>query len=153
MRIIRRTKNKIGLFVGMFFFCFFILHIYALAAKITGFDDKYKFIMEVAGDQRLYLDTKNMVKNKNTVTIPMINLFIKNGKLYQAYKSRFPNQEPSCSISETEFDCKNMKVRVLEFMLYNNNNEIIADFPVDKKWHQVQIRNAMDKLIFETVCK
>jgi hypothetical protein len=50
-------------------------------------------------------------------------------------------------------DCKSMKIRVIEFKLYNSNNEFIANFPMDKKWNQVQIKNTTDKLIFETVCK
>jgi hypothetical protein len=140
MRNILRVKNKIILFISISFFCLFVLHSYAFAAEISGFDEKYKFIMEDPGVQRLYLDTKNMVKNKNIVTISMINLFIKNGKLYQAYKARFPKQEPTYSISKAEFDCKNMKGRVLEFILYNNDNEIIANLPTDKKWTQVQIK-------------
>jgi hypothetical protein len=94
-----------------------------------------------------------MVRNGNIATITMINFFIKDGKLYQAYKARFPKQEPSHSISEIELDCKSMKIRVIEFKLYNSNNEFIANFPMDKKWNQVQIKNTTDKLIFETVCK
>jgi hypothetical protein len=82
-----------------------------------------------------------MVRNGNIATITMINFFIKDGKLYQAYKARFPKQEPSHSISE------------IELKLYNSNNEFIANFPMDKKWNQVQIKNTTDKLIFETVCK
>jgi len=153
MRNILRVKNKIILFIGISIFCLFVLHSYAFAGEISGFDEKYEFIMEDPGVQRLYLDTKNMVKNKNIVTISMINLFIKDGKLYQAYKARFPKQEPSHSISEIELDCKSMKIRVIEFELYNSDNEIIANLPVDKKWNQVQIKNTTDKLIFETVCK
>jgi hypothetical protein len=153
MRAILQFKNKNFLIIGISFFGFFMLYSNLFAAEIFDFNKEYKFIMEDPGLQRIYLDTKNMVKNNNIVTIPMINLFIKDGKLYQAYKSQFPNQNPSYSISETEFDCKNIKIRLLEFKVYNNHNEIIANYPVDKKWNQLQIKNTIDKLIFETICE
>jgi hypothetical protein len=153
MSTILRVKNKIILLIGMSFFCLFILYSYVFAAEITEFNKKYKFIAEDPGVQRLYLDTKNIVKNKNIATIAMINLFIKDGKLYQAYKSKFPKQNPSHSISEMELNCKSMQIRVKEFKLYNSDDEIIANYSVDKKWKQVQIKNTTDKFIFEAACK
>lgn len=153
MSTILRVKNKIIPLIGMSSFYLFILYSYAFAAEITEFNKKYKFVAEDPGVQRLYLDTKTIVKNKHIATIAVINLFIKDGKLYKAYKSKFPKQKPSHSISEMELNCERMQIRVKEFKLYNSADEIIANYSVDKKWNQVQIKNTSDKLIFETACK
>ncbi len=137
----------------MCFFCFFFLNRPIFAEEIDEFDKKYKFIAEEPGVQRLYLDTKNIVKNKNIASIAMINLFIKGGKLHRTYKSQFSNQNPSYSISEMEFDCKSMKIRVKEFRLYNIDNRIITNYFLDKQWNQVRLKNTTDKFIFDTACK
>ena len=115
----------------MAFFYLFILYSYAFAAEITEFN-KNIICWEDPGVQRLYLDTKTIVKNKHIATIAVINLFIKDGKLYKAYKSKFPKQKPSHSISEMELNCERMQIRVKEFKLYNSADEIIANYSVDK---------------------
>lgn len=157
-RISRQLENvalakKFILLIGIPIFCFFINYGYAFGAGISEFNKKYEFITEEHGVQRLYLDTKNIIRDNNIAKINMINLFIKGGKLYQVYKSQFPKQSPSHAISKMEFNCKSMEMRVNEFKLYNNADEIITSYSIDKKWTQVQIKNMTDKFIFETACK
>lgn len=147
-----RVKKTIILF-GRSFVCLLAFYSYVFAVEIAEFNNKYKFISEDPGVQRLYLDTKNIIKKNHIAKIKTINLFIKDGKLYQAYRLKFPKQNPAYSVSEMELNCASLQMRVNKTTLYSGDDKIIEHYTTDKKWNQVQIKNSTDRLMVDTACR
>lgn|GEM_PF-7093701 len=148
-------KLSICFFLCMCCLGFFLFKSPVLAtdAKEKEFDKKYEFIKEDPGEQRLYIDANKTTKKKNIASTATVSLLIKGGKLYQAFKAKLPEQNPSYSISEMDIDCSGLKIMPKELTLYNAKNIIIGNYSFDRKWNLVQIKNTTDKIILDTVCK
>lgn len=137
---------------------FFFALIIILASPSFGIADdntknRFTLVAKEEGVQYLYIDNKSIVRAKGTTQCIMVNQFIKNGKLYNMYKAKYPSYEPSFATWTMIFDCARLRAKVADMKLYDKKKNLIDKLPLDDRWNQLQIKNEADKNLYDTLCK
>jgi ASC-1-like (ASCH) protein len=135
---------------------FFALIMVLAASSFGTASDKqagFKTMAKEEGVQILYIDEKSIVRSKDIAQGTMINQFIKGGKLYTAFRTKYPSSEPSFTTWTVMFDCSKLRAKVSDMKLYDAKNKLIDRLPLDDRWNQLQIKNETDKNLYNTLCK
>jgi hypothetical protein len=125
----------------------------AFAEGVDEYNNRFKLVGKEEGEQTLYVDINTITRNKNITHVYMINRLIKGGKLYNAYKSKYPALEPSFCISDMTFDCSKIRTKVTELQLYDDKQNMIDTFKLNGRWNQLRIKSAIDNNFYNILCK